>query len=107
MRPGECPLLVREPTEDRDMSRLLEELAKGGDSPLMSAYPTGSVFVFDRDLRYVAAGGEALARRGRTRHDLEGLPIDEALSPATLELTRPLYLAALRGESSTTDVPVA
>jgi PAS domain S-box-containing protein len=83
----------------------LEELSRAGDHPLMYSFPHGAVFAFDHDLRYLSAGGNGLADVGLSREMLEGHTIFEVFPPETAATIEPLYRAALRGETSTFDVP--
>ena len=80
-------------------------LRDSGDHPLMYAFPQGAMFAFDRDLRYLAAGGEGLADVGLSREMLEGKTISEAFPEATAAVIEPFYRAALAGGTTTWDVP--
>jgi PAS domain S-box-containing protein len=71
----------------------------------MASFPQGAVFSFDHDLRYLSAGGQGLADVGLSRAMLEGRTIFEAFPPETAAAIEPLYRAALRGETTTIDVP--
>lgn len=71
----------------------------------MQSFPQGAVFSFDHDLRYLSAGGLGLGDVGLSREMLEGRTIFEAFPAETAAAIEPLYRAALRGESTTIDVP--
>lgn len=90
---------------DRTRAEALRVLAASGDHPLMRSFPQGAVFAWDHDLRYLSAGGRGLAEVGLSRQMLEGRTIFEALPVETASMLEPLYRAALRGESTTIDVP--
>jgi PAS domain S-box-containing protein len=60
--------------------------------------------VFDRDLRLVIARGPALARHGLTPDRLEGQLAEDALEPERWAIYRPLFEAALRGETRVTEI---
>jgi diguanylate cyclase (GGDEF)-like protein/PAS domain S-box-containing protein len=62
------------------------------------------VAVFDADLRYLCAGGKALAAVGLTRAMLEGRTIDEAFPPEVADGLREPYRRALAGEVATLEV---
>ncbi|NJO81399.1 MAG: PAS domain-containing protein [Blastochloris sp.] len=64
---------------------------------LVRHFPNGTVYLFDRDLRYQIAGGDALATFGLTPEQLEGRTVGEALSPELLAIAEPLYRAILAG----------
>lgn len=80
-------------------------LRDAGDHPLMYSFPQGAIFAFDRDLRYLAAGGKGLADVGLSREMLEGRTIFEAFPEATAAVIEPYYRAALAGATTTWDVP--
>jgi diguanylate cyclase (GGDEF)-like protein/PAS domain S-box-containing protein len=72
---------------------------------VLDSYPNGAIVVFDRDLRYVAAGGRGLADVGLSVEMLEGKLIWEVFPPATAAEIEPVYRAALAGTESVCDVP--
>jgi PAS domain S-box-containing protein len=69
---------------------------------LAQNFPNGVVLLFDADLRYVLAEGQALAQEQLV---LEGKTIWEVLDPQTCRLLEPLYRGALAGESGTMEIP--
>lgn len=61
-------------------------------------FPNGAIFLFDRDLRYLVVGGQALQEwSGYTPQDLEGKTLWEALTPDEIELIEPIYRESLAG----------
>ena len=66
--------------------------------------PAASALVFDRDLRYVLAGGHALEHEGLHAVELEGMPAEEVLLDERWETYEPLYRAALAGETRSLEV---
>ena len=70
---------------------------------LLDRLPDTMILVYDQDLHLVFAGGAGLAERGHRAADLIGRPVEEVVDPADLGFLRPLYEAALRGESTTTE----
>lgn len=82
----------------------VEYLREAGDHPLMYSFPHGAVFAFDRDLRYLSAGGLGLADVGLSRDLLEGRTIFEVFPAETSSVIEPFYRAAIAGESTTWDV---
>lgn len=67
---------------------------------LVRHFPNGTVYVFDRDLRYLIAGGDALAVFGLTPEQLEGHTIWECLPPDLIAVAEPLYRATLDGTAA-------
>jgi diguanylate cyclase (GGDEF)-like protein/PAS domain S-box-containing protein len=62
--------------------------------------PNGAVFVFDHDLRYLVADGEALLQSvGFSSQALVGKTLSEIATPEHLEAMTARYRAALAGES--------
>lgn len=62
--------------------------------------PNGAVFVFDHDLRYLVADGEALLQSvGSSSQALVGKTLAEVATPEHLEALTARYRAALAGES--------
>lgn len=66
-------------------------------------FPNGSVLLFDQDLHYVLAEGQALTQAGLT--SLVGKTIWEALDAEICLLLEPLYRAALSGQAQTVEIP--
>ena len=71
----------------------------------LESLPSGSMMVFDADLRYVIVRGPTLAREGFRSEGLEGHLAADALSPGRWAFYEPLYRAALRGEHSWVEIP--
>ncbi len=70
----------------------------------MRGFPEGAVAVFDADLRYLCAGGQALATVGLTREMLEGRTIDDVFPPAVANRLREPYRCALAGEEASLEI---
>jgi len=67
--------------------------------------PNGAVFVFDHDLRYLVADGEALLQSvGFSSQALVGKTLSEIARPDNLEALTERYRAALAGESQRFEV---
>ncbi|MFP4439885.1 MAG: diguanylate cyclase [Chloroflexaceae bacterium] len=64
---------------------------------LVEHFPDGVVFLFDRDLRYLVAGGQQLASVGMHPEMLEGKTLWEATPPDIAAIGEPLYRATLAG----------
>jgi len=103
-------------TEDPQQSRLtgplssvaaiaVAALQSAGSNPIIKCFPQGAVIAFDRELRYLCAGGLGLADVGLSREMLEGNTIFEVYSPEVVAVIEPLYRLALAGEESSFDVP--
>jgi PAS domain S-box-containing protein len=61
--------------------------------------------LFDTNLRYVLVRGQAPGNHTLRPADFEGRPISEVLAPERWALYEPLYRAALKGETCSTEVP--
>jgi PAS domain S-box-containing protein len=61
--------------------------------------PAGAVFVVDRNLRYLLAGGEALSAGGLEPEDIVGRRVSEMLPPELVADCEAEYRRALAGES--------
>jgi PAS domain S-box-containing protein len=62
-------------------------------------FPEGAIYVFDHDLRFLVADGQALKTMGYTREGLEGKTIWEATDPETCRILEQRYPRVLSGES--------
>jgi diguanylate cyclase (GGDEF)-like protein/PAS domain S-box-containing protein len=83
----------------------MSDLSAGGVAlSVLRTLPLTSTLVFDRELCFVLAAGQALERHGRHPSELEGRPASEALSPDRWEIYEPLFRAALNGESRTLEI---
>ncbi|MBD1813397.1 PAS domain S-box protein [Microcoleus vaginatus DQ-U2] len=89
-------------TED-DRIQLIASLEKSQEMyrTLIKHYPNGSVFLFDRDLRYTLIDGQGLAVVGLSKELLEGKTLWEVSSPEDLPLFETTYRAALAGKENT------
>ena len=87
-------------TAEAGRAARLASLALGA----LDALPKSSVMVFNAELRYLIVRGGALAAQGVEPEALEGRLIAEVLSPERFSFYEPLYRAALRGETTTTEV---
>ncbi len=91
---------------------MTDEKASASHSPVDALYsavsenlPDTSVTVFDGELRFRMAYGEALSFNGWTKEDLDGKTAAEVLPAAHLALLEPLFEAALAGKRSSVEVP--
>ncbi|MEG4913352.1 PAS domain S-box protein [Microcoleus sp. B7-D4] len=89
-------------TED-DRIRLITSLEKSQEMyrTLIKHYPNGSVFLFDRDLRYTLVDGQGLAVVGLSKEQLEGKTLWEVSPPEDWQLFETTYRAALAGKENT------
>ncbi|MEG4055225.1 MULTISPECIES: PAS domain S-box protein [unclassified Microcoleus] len=89
-------------TED-DRIQLIASLEKSQEMyrTLIKHYPNGSVFLFDRDLRYTLVDGQGLAVVGLSKELLEGKTLWEISPPEDLPLFETTYRAALAGKENT------
>ena len=89
-------------TED-DRIRLIASMEKSQEMyrTLIKHYPNGSVFLFDRDLRYTLVDGQGLASVGLSKEQLEGKTLWEVSPPEDWSLFETKYRAALAGKENT------
>jgi diguanylate cyclase (GGDEF)-like protein/PAS domain S-box-containing protein len=67
--------------------------------------PSGAVFVFDADLRFVAAAGPDLYESvGLRKHEIEGRTLQQVTAPELLPLLEPMYRDTLEGRSNRVEV---
>ena len=83
---------------------VLEILKSAGAHPVVRGFPEGAIVVFDRDLRYLCAGGEGLALVGLTRFDYEGRTIYEVFPRAVASVLEQPFRDALAGKEVSLDV---
>lgn len=74
---------------------------------LLRNFPNGAVAVFDRQLRFQIADGQALGPAGLDPARLIGLPMREALPAELVEQVIPAYEGVLRGEEHVFDMSYA
>ncbi|MEG4349577.1 PAS domain S-box protein [Microcoleus sp. LAD1_D3] len=88
-------------TED-DRIQLIASLEKSQEMyrTLIKHYPNGSVFLFDRDLRYTLVDGQGLAAVGLSKELLEGKTLWEVSPPEDWQLFETTYRAALVGKEN-------
>ena len=71
---------------------------------VLRTLPAASALVFDRELRFVLAGGHALENEGLTAGELEGRPAVEVLVGDRWATYEPLYRSALNGETRSLEI---
>jgi PAS domain S-box-containing protein len=90
--------------------RMLAEQARSASEAryrtLVQHFPNGAVLLFDHDLRYILAAGQALAPLGYSSQKLEGKTLSEVVPPEGRALLEPLYQAALAGQPQSYDLTV-
>ncbi|MEG4216247.1 PAS domain S-box protein [Microcoleus sp. Pol14C6] len=87
---------------ENDRIQLIASLEKSQEMyrTLIKHYPNGSVFLFDRDLRYTLVDGQGLAVVGLSKELLEGKTLCEVSPPEDLQLFETTYRAALAGKEN-------
>ncbi len=86
---------------DIDDRKRAEDALRAGEEryrTLVATLPGAAAFVFDRELRYRLAGGEAFRAAGFTPEQFVGRPVAEVLDPALAAEYVPLIRRALHGE---------
>ncbi|MEB3278378.1 MAG: PAS domain S-box protein [Lyngbya sp.] len=67
-------------------------------------FPNGTIFLFDRNLRYLVADGQGLADLKLRREALEGHRLSEVLSSEIYTSIEPLYQMALDGREQVEEI---
>jgi len=67
-------------------------------------FPNGAMFLFDHNLRYLVADGQALTEAGHRGEALQGKTLWEVLPPENCARVEPLYHAALAGVEQTQEI---
>jgi PAS domain S-box-containing protein len=70
-------------------------------------FPNGVLALFDKGLKYTLVGGLGLPALGLSREGLEGKAMRELFPAEVCDRLEPSHRAALQGQSSTLDLPVA
>lgn len=73
---------------------------------VLASFPDGSVNVFDRELRYLYAGGRGLGATGLSSSMLTGKRLADLFTPESVQYVEPFYRRAFAGESVRFDLPV-
>jgi PAS domain S-box-containing protein len=70
-------------------------------------FPNGVLALFNKDLKYTLVGGLGRSALGLSREGLEGKTVRELFPVEIADHLEPAHRAALEGQSSTLDLPVA
>ncbi|HEV3267688.1 MAG TPA: diguanylate cyclase [Acidimicrobiales bacterium] len=93
------------PTEDAGATeRALDALRSAGTNPVVQGFPEGAIVVFDKELRYLCAGGQGLSIVGLTKEMIEGKTIFEVFPPEVSSVLEQPYRRALEGHEVSLDV---
>ena len=74
---------------------------------LVDNFPNGAIFLFDNQLRFTLAGGEALRAAGFEPLNMIGRRLSDVLPENELEHVQPLYEATLQGQRSDVEISFA
>ncbi|MEW5926984.1 MAG: PAS domain-containing protein [Gemmatimonadota bacterium] len=98
---------AREELAERERAEGAARASEARYRAVAENFPNGALLVFDRDLRYLLAGGAGLADAGLRPDQLEGRTVFEVFPPETVAGIAPAYRAALEGRSSVAEVEFA
>ena len=90
--------IVRDMTAWKDAEQALRE-SEALYRAIAQHFPNGAIYVFDRNLRFRVADGDALASLGYTRESLEGKTVWEAADQETCSTLAERYTRVLAGEA--------
>jgi PAS domain S-box-containing protein len=85
-------------------SEAISALQSVGSHPIFAFFP-GAMLVFDRQLRFLSAGGSGLGDVGLSRALIEGHTLQEVFPPDVAASLEPAYRQALTGHESSVDIP--
>jgi PAS domain S-box-containing protein len=71
---------------------------------LVATYPEGAVYLFDRQLRFLIAGGEALREIGLTAESAAGKTPREVMDETLAATLEPVFLSALSGTPTVLEI---
>ena len=71
---------------------------------LVNSIPNSAIYMFDKNLRYLIAGGCEISNNGFDKSQIIGRTLREAFPKEVSDLFEPLFLKALKGESSSLEM---
>jgi PAS domain S-box-containing protein len=71
---------------------------------LVANYPDGAVYLFDRQLRFLIAGGQALAEIGHSQEEAIQRTVREAFDETLADTLEPVFLNALAGTPTVLEI---
>src|SRR5215216_3023782 len=87
--------VIRDITERRQTQEAFQEQQEFLQT-LLQQFPTGSINVFDTDLRYLVAEGKGLAQVGLSSHQLVGKTLAEVFPKEAVAYVTPFYQKAFQ-----------
>jgi PAS domain S-box-containing protein len=102
-----CSYIVEDITQQKRSADLLRQqsealaISQRWLRSLIDHFPSGAVVLFDRDLRFVVAGGQGFTETGVPADFLVGKTVWEAFNPEIAAINDPLMRTALTGSAST------
>jgi PAS domain S-box-containing protein len=103
------PLFLQGITLDITEQKVAEQALRESEQlyrTLAHNFPNGAVFLFDHDLRYTLADGQALALFDLTGEQIEGRRLYDVFPGELAMAEEPYYLAALQGAQSSREVEI-
>jgi PAS domain S-box-containing protein len=95
--------VLRDITAERE-AKIRAEKSEAQYRALVSSFPNGAIFLFNHQLRFTLAGGEALRAVGFDSATMIGQRLSEVLPQEYVDRVQPLYEATLAGKRSELEV---
>jgi diguanylate cyclase (GGDEF)-like protein/PAS domain S-box-containing protein len=95
---------VTQEHSSRSLAHAHEVLRNSSSNPVVRGFPEGAIVVFDKDLRYLCAGGHGLAIVGLTQATIEGRTIFDVFPPDVADVLEGPYRRVLNGEEVQLDI---
>jgi PAS domain S-box-containing protein len=99
-------LELEQATEQRQQAEQQRQENEALFQALMESFPSGSVNVFDRDLRYLLVTGQGLEEVGLSPQMLLGKSLAELYPAEQVAYVEPFYRRVLAGENVQFDLPL-